>query len=188
MEKNKLNVRKVKCITKCAKKGERILHPLTLLVSQIKEDNKCGINYKYDKKDNVWDKTCEENESITDNELVKFMALPYLNLGPEQLIKMYDVEDIEKLKKWIDNSIKKEMYYESINRILNAWIRSNYVILLKNNNFLEDIYLKISDKYWKNIVAKKNNIGKFINSWFMKKKYNDFKLNLGNDLKNFLSN
>ena len=192
MEKDKLNIRKVKCITKCAEKGERYLHPITLGFNFSNKSKSCGTKYNLIENKNVYEKKCESNESIANNELVKFMALPYLNLSPEQLIKIYDVEDIEKLIKWIDESVKKNYYYNSINRILNTWIRLNYLELLKNNNFLEDIYFKIYKSYWKDIKSLdkdiKLSISKYINSWFQKKNFRQFKLNLGNDLKNFLSN
>ena len=64
-------------------------------------------------------------------------------------------------------------YYDTINRVLNAWNKVNFDMLKLNNDFLENIYLQIKKQYWKDIIEKddiiKKDIKKYIDSWFIKK-------------------
>ena len=90
----------------------------------------------------------------------------------------------------MEKNIKKDNY-NHVNRILNAWNKVNYDFLKENNNFLELIYFNIMKTMWNHLKIKDNiakkEIGKYIDSWFLKKDYNDFKFNLGNDLNKYLS-
>jgi hypothetical protein len=84
------------------------------------------------------------------------------------------------------------MYFDSINRVINSWVRKNFDELKKNNDILSNIYFKIFSNYFPEIIPiepifiKKTQ--SYFKIWFEKKKYNSFNINLGNDLKKFLSN
>ena len=191
MSKLKLNIRKIKCIGECVKKGDEFLHPTTLQISRANNSSSCPSKQYLKNSKILMDKKCDSNERLSNINLAKFMSLPYLNLSEEHFLKIYEVESVEDFKLWVDNSIKENKSYIHINRIINAWIRVNYESLLKNNNFLEDIYLKIFKNYWNNMKISddkfKKEVKKYIDTWFEKKNYDDFKFNMGNDLNKYLS-
>lgn len=191
MNKSKLNVRKIKCIGDCNDPYVKYLNPTTLTIVTNKNKS-CPTKMWLDDKENLtFSKVCEHNEKLSNQNLSNFMSVPYLNLPLEKILIIYDVEDIEKLESFVKKNIMENSYYDTINRVLNAWNKVNFDLLKLNNNFLENIYLQIKKQYWKDIKEKdeiiKKDIKKYIDSWFIKKNYDDFYFDLGNDLKKYLS-
>ena len=192
MNKSKLNVRKIKCIGDCVDNGESYIDPITLQIGKNNNKNMICPTEKYldSNKKVLGTKKCKNREQSSYENLVQFMAVPYLKLPPEQLLVIYDVEDINKLENNIEKEINEDNFYQHINRILNAWNKVNYDMLKINSNFLQKIYFKINKKYWNykvNDDTIKKDINKYIDSWFKKKIFGDFNFNLGNDLNKYLS-
>ena len=190
MNKSKLNVRKIKCIGECNDYTMEYIDPTTLAIA--KTNNSCPTKMWLDDKKNLtFSKVCEHNEKSSNQNLSNFMSVPYLNLPLEKILLIYDVGDIEKLESFVKKNITENSYYDTINRVLNAWNKVNFDLLKLNNNFLENIYLQIKKQYWNDIKQKdeiiKKDIKKYIDSWFIKKNYDDFYFDLGNDLKKYLS-
>ena len=116
------------------------------------------------------------------------MTLPYLNLNLDQLLDIYKIYNIETLIKWIDNKIEEKLPLSYINRIINIWIKSNYNILIKNNNLISDIYIKINENYWKfDNKSINKSIILYIKKWFKYNEYNKFEVDLGKDLLDYIT-
>jgi beta-galactosidase/beta-glucuronidase len=99
------------------------------------------------------------------------MALPYLSMNTDQILNMYKIDSIDSLINWIDYT--KD--FNTINRILNVWIRKNFDELKENNKILLNIYKNIAKKYKKET----NNINEEnIKNWFRNNKSDQFKLDL----------
>lgn len=194
MDKKKyFNKRKLKCIGNCiSKKGESYLHPISLQIIQIDEgESICPSKFHYDdsKKNHSWHTNCQK-ETVSIENIRKFMVLPYLSLSLQQFLETYKIYFIDDLIKWIDDKINNEYTYEHINRILNVWIKQNFSILISNSNILTGIYFKIFKNYWKiKINDKKFNkeTSEYVKNWIKEKDNEEFEFNLGNDLKNYLS-
>ena len=191
MNKSKLNVRKIKCIGECNDSTNKYLNPTTLTIVR-NNNNSCPTKmWSDDKKNLTFTKVCDHNEKSTNQNLSNFMSVPYLNLPLEKILVIYDVEDIEKLESFVKKNIMENSYYDTINRVLNAWNKVKFDMLKLNNDFLENIYVQIKKQYWKDIIEKddiiKKDIKKYMGSWFIKKNYDDFYFDLGNDLKKYLS-
>ena len=185
MSKNKSiikSTRKIKCLGNCIEPGEKYLHPITLAFSTNNSttQNYCPSEFHYDRDGPTYSKVCK-NTNISSFDIQKFMALPYLNLNIEQILDMYKITGIESLILWVDNMISEKLPFQYINRIINVWIKSNYDILIKNNNIMVDIYSKINKSYWKKEFIV-DDIKKYIKKWFKNKNYDNFFLDLGNDI------
>jgi len=194
MDKKKyFNKRKLKCIGNCiSKKGESYLHPISLQIIQIDEgESICPSKFHYDdsKKNHSWHTNCQK-ETVSIENIRKFMVLPYLSLSLQQFLETYKIYSIDDLTKWIDDKINNEYTYEHINRILNVWIKQNFSILISNSNILTEIYFKIFKNYWKIKINDKNfnkETSEYVKNWIKEKDNEEFEFNLGNDLKNYLS-
>lgn len=178
------STRKIKCLGNCIDTGEYYLHPITLALSKNNSTTKkyCPTEFHYDKDGPTYAKQCSKN-SISNYDIMKFMALPYLNLNIEQMLEIYKIYNIETLIKWIDIKIDEKVPFQYINRIINIWIKSNYDNLVKTNNIMTDIYIKLNKHYMKQNLSS-DNINKYIKNWFKNKDYNDFEFDLGRDLFN----
>lgn len=193
MNKSKLNVRKIKCIGNCNDSNIEYLNPTTLTIDiDVNKNKSCPTKTYLDKSNKfTFSKVCEHNEKTTNQNLSNFMSVPYLNLPLEKILLIYNIDSIEDLVSFVDKNIMENSYYDKINRVLNAWNKVNFDLLKLNNDFLENIYFNIKKKYWDNIKENddivKKDIKKYIDSWFIKKNYEDFYFDLGNDLKKYLS-
>lgn len=134
-----------------------------------------------------------ENTTDNKNNVVKNdnpMLAPSLLIDSKNFLVIYDINDINDLILYIDKNIDSKPY-DSINRILNFWIRDSFDYLKKNNKILCNIYYKIFKKYFNYEEIDEKEFTRltvnFINKWFKINNFDDFKLNLGNDLQKFLS-
>lgn len=124
------------------------------------------------------------------------MLFPSILLDNAILLDIYNINTINDIidfvNDFVNESFNNNTYYDTMNRILNCWIRQNFDDLKKNNNILSDIYFKIFSKYFPEIIPNETIFIKktqsFFKVWFNKKKNNSFNINLGNDIKKFLSN
>ena len=180
--------RNIKCLGDCVGTGEYFLHPITLGLSKNNNTTKkyCPSEFHYDKDGPTYAKQCSSDISSFD--IQRFMTLPYLNLNLDQLLDIYKIYNIETLIKWIDNKIEEKLPLSYINRIINIWIKSNYNILIKNNNLISDIYIKINKKYWKfDNESINKSIILYIKKWFKHTKHNEFDFDLGKDLLDYIT-
>jgi hypothetical protein len=183
----KNNVRKIKCLGNCISKGDKYLHPIKLTIEQNDKIDTCPTKNFYDDFTSslLWNKKCITHEKLSASELSKYMAVPYLNLSITYLLKMYNIENIDDLNNWINENILENKPYKYINRIINCWIKENLTDLIKNNNILSEIYLKIQKNYWKIKIDDKDFLKKsqkFISKFFKNIDLSNFNFNLGENL------
>jgi hypothetical protein len=184
MNKKKLfGERKIKCIGDCTN-NEWSLHPVSLYLT--KNVGKTCPTEAYDKNNIVkHDKICSKKDKISVEQMKSFMALPYINLSINEIIKIYNVESIDDLINWFESNIDKNISFSFINRILNIWIKINYQVVKDFNNIFDDFYFKILKKFFPKINVTKNQIGSFIKDWLKKKNIDDFIFDLGNEIKDY---
>ena len=186
------NIRKIKCIGNCIQQNESTLHPITLeLITNPKQEKYCPTNY-YLKNDKInKTKLCHKDDHINQNNLIKFMSVPYVYLNPEDLLKFYQINSIDDLKEWFYSNIESKPFANT-NRVINLWIKAN---LDSKDLDLKD-YNNIFDKFFANLLLKENIVNKkyiekdlhnFIDYWINKKNYDDFNFDLISDFKKFLS-
>ena len=159
------------------------LNPLTLDVYTHTNEDIYITDYFFDKDKNLKFHTKEKINNSNDEK--KFMLTPSLLIPSSELLKIYDVDDINK---FIKNNIDDDNFI-SMNRVLNSWIRVNFNDLKKNNNILINIYYQLLNNSFdidKKIFNKECKI--FLNKWFKNKNSDIFFMNLGNDLEKYLSN
>jgi hypothetical protein len=187
----KKNIRKIKCLGNCIPKGEKYLHPIKLTIENNNNNNICPTKHDYDgiSSNAQWDIKCLTHEKLSAFELSKYMSIPYINLSPRYLLKIYNINNIDDLIKWINQNINNKQPYNYINRIVNIWIKINIELLLVNNKILYEIYLDFQKKYWKINIDDKiflKETEKFIKKYFKKLELIEFDFNIGNNLYNFL--
>jgi len=168
------DVRKIKNNNLEIKPNNSKLNPLTLTMDKNNNDTSLYFT-KYSIDDGQIN-----NLDLKSSNLNLYLNPPLL-LSDDSILKIYNIYDINDIIKLIENS-----NYYSINRILNAYIRINFKEFKKNNKILSSIYNKIFDKYFE-MNSNIKDLDKFIQSWFQKNDQNNFILNLGNDLKYYLS-
>jgi hypothetical protein len=161
------------------------IDPVTLrLIKNTSDESIFLTNFYLDPEDNEVT-TIGYNKKQNLEYRQNYMLYPSIFIEPSTLLVFHDIIDINDIINYINKSIDKELY-ETVNRILNCWIRENFNYLKKNNKILKNIYSKIFKKYF-DIELKDIDYSKFFDKWFEIKNQNDFDLNLGNDFKNFLS-
>ena len=178
---SKNNIRKLKCVSKCIKENSIGVNPITFV--SFKGDKKCATNALQ----NIPNFLTPCDKDIKEEELIKNMLYPSINITSKDIIEIYDVNNIDSLKVWIDENITKD--FETINRVLNSWIIYNLSNLKYFNNALIDLIDKILKVHFKDI--KKNIIDKelpkFVDYWVKKDDVENFDLNLIIDFKNYLN-
>ena len=182
---SKDNIRKInKCIGKCIKPNESILHPNSLLKIKNNFDKQiCPINDFNNKFDYLID--CD---NIDDNQLIRYIITPHLNIDDFIILTFYNISNIDDLKKWIDDNINKKSF-DHVNRIINLFIKSNFNNIKIYNKVLIEIIKKIIFYYFKikeEIINKE--IDSFFNYWFQKNNVKNFEINFILDFKKYLSN
>lgn len=181
-----MNRRKIKCLGNSVDTNEWYLHPITLeLVQNNKPNHKLCPSELYYKnnKPYTYNIISENDDSkLSDRDIQKYMAIPYLNFSKSHLLSIYKIDSIDSMMKWIDDNINNEedttiVPLETINRILMVWIRLNFDELIENNRILNSIYKKIGKKYYKKDYNN-DNLQNKINNWFKKTNPDSFHFNL----------
>ena len=181
---SKNNTRKLKCVSKCS---NEVINPLTLMSSKDK-NKKCSSNsiHIFDFVNNfAMLKKC--NENISDEDIKKNMLFPNININHDYIIKMYQIENIDSLKNWVDSYIHTKSYF-TIERVVNSWVITNIGELKYFNNALVEITKSILVRFTKikeNTID--NELPNFIDYWIKKYDENNFNLNLFTDFKKYLS-
>jgi hypothetical protein len=179
--------RQIKCLGNSIETNEFYLHPITLaLIKNVNKDNKkiapSELHYDKDGKSRYY-KIVENEILLSNKDIQTFMALPYLNISIEQMLKIYNIDsnDPDSIMKWVVENIENKKSFQYINRIINTWIKINYEELIINNKILVAIYKKLlsstSSCNIKNI--QKLNLEQLIDDWLKKNNSNNFEFNLG---------
>ncbi len=162
---------KIKCLGNSIEQNEFYLHPITLELVRNNMPKKICPTELYYKNGKIEKSALAESIKLEDRDIQNFMALPYLSMNTDQILNMYKIDTVDSLINWIDYS--KD--FDTINRILNVWIRKNYNELKENNKILINIYKNLAKKYKKNVI---NITEENINNWFKNNNPDKFNLNL----------
>lgn len=173
------STRKIKCLGNSVETNEYYFHPITLALFRNKGEKKiCPSEFHY-VNGKPYHSTPNDSVKLSNMDIQRFMALPYLNLNIEQMLSIYHIDSIDDIVKWIDNMIVEKKQFNTINRILNIWIRYNFTMLQTNNRILLSIYTKLNKEFYNN---EQIDIMKGINKWFETKIESDFSLDLAHHL------
>ena len=171
------------------KPEDKFLNPLNLFIETNKLNDPMYVtSYYFDDDKNLTNYTLEKPKKYID--IKKIMLTPPLLINHNELLKIYNIYDTNILIEFIDNNIETKLF-DSLNRIINCWIRQNFNQLIKTNKILIPIYFKLFKKFYNFNVDDKNfnkDIELYLIKWFKLKKSTDFFINLGQDLINYLSN
>ena len=115
------------------------------------------------------------------------MQVPEVSLRKDDLLEIYDITNIDSLKSWIENN-NTVLLFDTVNRVLNIWIKENLKSLKNYNNVLIGIIRNILTYHFKTDLKQiDRELYKYIEYWLKKKSYDDFNFNLIMDFKKFLS-
>jgi hypothetical protein len=163
------------------------LNPITLEYILNESHKKVYFTkYTFDKDKNLKITSLNKDEAINNDNI---MLVPSLLISTNNFLKIYDIENITELVNYIDKNLNLKSF-NSLNRIINCWIRDNFDSLKKNNKILSSIYFKLFTKFLNYDIEEKNFIKdslSYINKWFKINNSKNFNLNLANDLEKFLS-
>ncbi len=171
--------RKIKCLGKEVKPDEYYIHPITLALGKNKNNVEICPSEIYFDKDSKGNKTktiAKPDKKLSERDIQTFMALPYLRLDPKQVLNIYKIDTVDDIVNFTTNSINENKDYETINRIINVWIRENLDDLKDtegHHNILEKLYKILGKHFNKDFDLSK------ISKWIKKINYDDFYLNLG---------
>lgn len=130
------------------------------------------------------------------NNYKSFLFLPPIGLSSDDIIKIYDLESIDRLYNWINENLDIEsssssgnINYFTIVRVVNCWIRVNFETLKNYHNFLVKIVIKLfkfnfGDNF--NIPEIDKEIRDYVDYWMNKNSGTEFRLNLIDDFYNYL--
>jgi hypothetical protein len=178
--------RKIKQIGNVVKPGEHYIHPLTLQFRTIDKSSKDFVptEFHFNPQGNLELDTYADNidiKNLSKKDLQLNMLLPKTFYNEAHLLKLYDIENIDSLNKWIQISINKDENFDTINRIVTVFAIYKIEEFKNNNNNLVDIYQKLFNKYFnKNI--NKNELSKIITEKINKYNSDDFELDLVSDI------
>ena len=182
---SKNNIRKIKCSGNCIKDGETTLHPTNLVIMGNSHKNKkyCPTNHYIEEK-RIHE--CFDNPTLQD--LINHMRGPDLNLDVNEILSFYEITNIDSLIVWIDNNLENKDY-NTVNRILNLWIKNNLSKLKNFNAVLTKTIKKIIIYHFEEINVKRidKELEKYIDYWVKKKSIEDFYFNLIHDFKKYLN-
>ena len=162
---------KIKCLGNSIGQNEFYLHPITLELVRNNMPKKICPTELYYKNGKIEKSALADDIKLEDRDIQNFMALPYLSMSTDQILNMYKIDSIDSLIDWIDYT--KD--FNTINRILNVWIRKNFDDLKENNKILLNVYKLLAKKYKKDT---KNLNEENIKYWFKNNKSDQFILDL----------
>ena len=175
--------RKIKNIGFKVNQNEKFINPNTLEMYQNDEkDPLCPSKYYFTHNNilNFVKKKC--SSSISKEDASKYMLYPYTVLDSSELLKVYKINNIEELFEKVKELIIYNQKFTTINRILNSCIKNNFEDFKTKNQFLVEIYIYLLDHFYPNNNIDSNEIEKFIKKWFHTNNYNNFNLNLGEEI------
>jgi hypothetical protein len=173
------NTRKIKCFGNSVETNEFYLHPITLALSRNDSSKRvCPTELHYKDGKPYYAMPSDENK-LSNMDIQRFMALPYLNLNLGQMLQIYGIVNVDDMVRWVDMMIEADKPYNYIKRIFNIWIHYNLDDLKENNKIIYSLIKKITKHYKINL---KNDTEKNINEWIKKKDLNDFNFDILGDL------
>jgi hypothetical protein len=153
--------------------NEIFLNPLTLKIEENQKNEPIYLtSFHFNEKNKLINYKKETPKNFIDDN--KFMLTPPLLIHFNELLKINNINDINNLIEFIDYNIETKLF-DSLNRIINCWIRENFNELIKNNKILIPLYLKLFRKFNSFKVDDKiinKDIELFMIKWFKKKKFN----------------
>ena len=124
-----------------------------------------------------------------ENKYKEYIQLPPIGFGTSELLQIYNINNIDNLKYWIESNIEEYNIF-TLKRVLNCWINNNIDVLKIHNNFLEDICKLLLEKYMDLYNIKNIDIDKevkyYIDYWIEKYDINSFEIDLLDNLKDYL--
>ena len=124
-----------------------------------------------------------------ENKYKEYVQLPPIGFGISDLLQIYNINNIDNLKYWIESNIEEYNVF-TLKRVLNCWIIENIDVLKIHNNFLEDICKQLLDKYMDMNLMKNIDVDKevkyYIDYWIGKYDIKNEDADLLDDLKNYL--
>ncbi len=174
---------------------DKYLHPNDLSLLTIPDANKNNIftlNKYY-----ILNNKIKDTSKLINNELKsksnidnrKYMLTPSVILSSESILQLYKIESIDDLVLIINNFIVDNKNFNTINRILNSFIKAHLNDLKKNNKIIYKIIIDLFKNYFPRFEIENNEIKilEYIKKWFNEKNDNEFNFNLFYDIKNFLN-
>jgi hypothetical protein len=117
----------------------------------------------------------------------KYMLYPSVILSSESILQLYEIETIDDLIETVNNYIKNNKNFYTINRILNVFIKNNLDDLKKNNGIINKIIIDLLNNYYPEFKNNEKKIIDYIKLWFKNQNENDFYFDLFNNIIKFLS-
>ncbi len=165
------NTRKIKCFGNSIETNEVFLHPITLTLYQnLNKKNICPTELYYKNGKAYYEMVNDENK-LSNMDIQRFMALPYLNLNLGQMLQIYGIIDIDDMVRWTDSMLESNKPLSYVKRMLNIWILYNIDELKKNNKIIYTLIKKITKHYKLNLI---DDAEDKINKWIQNKDLNDF--------------
>jgi hypothetical protein len=171
---------------------EQYIHPSSLsLVQYTQNNNELFTLTKYYILNNKIENIKKINNNLKSKlniDDTKYMLTPSVILSSESILQLYKIESIDDLTETINNFITNNKNLNTINRILNSYIKTNLDDLKKNNKIIYKIIIDLFDHYFSNLEINDNKkILDYIKLWFNNKNNNDFNFDLLFDIKKFLN-
>lgn len=167
--------RKIKCFGNSVETNEIYLHPITLALFKNATSKKICPSELYYKNGKAYYEIVSDENTLSNMDIQRFMALPYLNLNLGQMLQIYKILNIDDMVLWIDSMLENNKPFNYIKRILNIWIRYNIEDLKKNNKIIYTLIKKISKHYKLNLIE---DAEEKINKWIQNKDLNDFNFDI----------
>ena len=163
--------------------NSELIHPVTLHNVINNEDVPICLTKLHIKNNKI---NFFNKYNCSDNNYNSYMHIPPVGLSASDLLNIYKISSVNDLISWID--INTNLF--TINRGINAWIRVNYDTLKFHNNILEDIFIKLFNRYKNNLDLNKIDIEKeikyYIEYWIFNNSDNKFTIDLYNDMIKYL--
>jgi hypothetical protein len=172
-------------------RGDNILDPntLTQFINMYETSNRCLTKFYI--KNNLIKNSSNNCINKSLDEIKKLMLIPSVVINFDSILNVYNIESITDLLSFIDNSIKDNLNFKFINRVINSWIRKNYEDLKKFNKILFKIYYSIFKYFYNYLITSKElfykDIKLFIPYWIENNNTEIFNLNLTDEFKKYLT-
>ena len=149
---------KIKCIGECNDSTNKYLNPTTLTIVR-NNNNSCPTKMWSDDKNLTLPKFVIIMKKVQSKSF-KFYVCTIFKFTIRKDFSNIRCGRYRKIRIICKKNIMENSYYDTINRVLNAWNKVNFDMLKLNNDFLENIYLQIKKQYWKDIIEKDDIIKK----------------------------
>jgi hypothetical protein len=149
------------------KPKEKYIHPIILSIEEnITKDDIYPTQLDIGKKKNMIYSKKEPEKQLN-------IILPSMFIDFSQYLKYYKIESVDDILKMVSSDF---IIYKK-KRILNAWIRINFIDLKKNNKIISKIFVHLFRKEY-DIEFDMGEINKIIISWFKKNDKDIFDIDL----------